>query len=367
MCRTIDASWRLVCSTTISCSRPRRRACLYHELRRTQPIIDYHCHLPPEQIAANHRFRSITEIWLDGDHYKWRAMRTNGVRRASTAPATRATGRSSRPGRARCRTTLRNPLYHWTHLELQAPVRRRPKLLDRTTAREIFEHCNELLARAGVHDAGAAASSSACSSCARRTIPPTRSSTTRLTHARPVARDVASTRRGAPTRRWPSRTRRRCNAWVERLEAASDIVDRHATTSSWTRSRSATRSSTSAGCRALRSRARDDVRRRLHGCRRARGASTRRARGESRHGAWPRRVTSPRCSTSSRSWTTRAAGCSSSTSARCATTTRACCTKLGPDTGFDSIGDFELARPARALPRPPRPERPARARRSSTT
>ena len=52
---------------------------LYHEVAAPLPIIDYHCHLPPDQIARNHRFRSITEVWLDGDHYKWRAMRANGV------------------------------------------------------------------------------------------------------------------------------------------------------------------------------------------------------------------------------------------------------------------------------------------------
>ena len=52
---------------------------LYHNVARDLPIIDYHCHLPPEQIAEDHMFRSITEIWLDGDHYKWRAMRANGV------------------------------------------------------------------------------------------------------------------------------------------------------------------------------------------------------------------------------------------------------------------------------------------------
>jgi len=52
---------------------------LYHEVAKQQPIIDYHCHLPPDQIAQNHRFRSLTEIWLDGDHYKWRAMRAHGV------------------------------------------------------------------------------------------------------------------------------------------------------------------------------------------------------------------------------------------------------------------------------------------------
>ena len=52
---------------------------LYHDVAKDLPIIDYHCHLSPELIADNHRFRSITEIWLEGDHYKWRAMRANGV------------------------------------------------------------------------------------------------------------------------------------------------------------------------------------------------------------------------------------------------------------------------------------------------
>ena len=52
---------------------------LYHDFAASQPIIDYHCHLPPDQIASNHQFANITEAWLYGDHYKWRAMRSNGV------------------------------------------------------------------------------------------------------------------------------------------------------------------------------------------------------------------------------------------------------------------------------------------------
>ena len=52
---------------------------LYHRVARNLPIIDYHCHLSPEAMAADHRFRSVTEIWLEGDHYKWRAMRANGI------------------------------------------------------------------------------------------------------------------------------------------------------------------------------------------------------------------------------------------------------------------------------------------------
>ncbi|MDF1548578.1 MAG: glucuronate isomerase, partial [Bacteroidales bacterium] len=91
---------------------------LYHEHAKKMPIIDYHSHLIPEQIAENKQFDNITQPWLYGDHYKWRAMRTNGVdekyctgnandwekfeKWAETVPF-----------------TLRNPLYHWTHLELR--------------------------------------------------------------------------------------------------------------------------------------------------------------------------------------------------------------------------------------------------------
>lgn len=90
---------------------------LYFNHAKGQPIYDYHCHLPPKQIADNHRFRNLCEIWLAGDHYKWRAMRTNGV------PERLCTGDA--PDREKfdafVRTVpyaLRNPLYHWSHLEL---------------------------------------------------------------------------------------------------------------------------------------------------------------------------------------------------------------------------------------------------------
>jgi glucuronate isomerase len=117
---------------------------LYHEVAAPLPIIDYHCHLPPDQIAQNHRFRSITEIWLDGDHYKWRAMRANGVsERLCTGEASDwekfAAWASTVPA------TLRNPLYHWTHLELAFPFGLRDRLLDPTTARAIFDAANERL------------------------------------------------------------------------------------------------------------------------------------------------------------------------------------------------------------------------------
>ena len=117
---------------------------LYHEVAEPLPIIDYHCHLPPDLIAQNHRFRSLTEIWLDGDHYKWRAMRANGVdERLCTGAATDwekfAAWADTVPA------TLRNPLYHWTHLELAFPFGIRDRLLNTGTARGIFDAANERL------------------------------------------------------------------------------------------------------------------------------------------------------------------------------------------------------------------------------
>jgi len=93
---------------------------LYHEVAKPLPIIDYHSHLPPEQVASNHRFADLQEIWLAGDHYKWRAMRTNGIdERFCTGDAT-----AREKFQAWAETVpmcLRNPLYHWTHLELNKP------------------------------------------------------------------------------------------------------------------------------------------------------------------------------------------------------------------------------------------------------
>ena len=91
---------------------------LYHQFASAQPILDYHCHLSPRDLAENRRFANLFEIWLEGDHYKWRAMRANGV------PEKYITGDATPYEKflAWARTvpyTLRNPLYHWTHLELQ--------------------------------------------------------------------------------------------------------------------------------------------------------------------------------------------------------------------------------------------------------
>jgi glucuronate isomerase len=117
---------------------------LYHDCAAPQPIFDYHCHLPPKDIAENRRFANLFEIWLEGDHYKWRAMRANGIaERYITGDAT-----PYEKFLAWARTvpyTLRNPLYHWTHLELQRYFGI-TDLLDETSAPAIWERANALLA-----------------------------------------------------------------------------------------------------------------------------------------------------------------------------------------------------------------------------
>jgi len=117
---------------------------LYHEYAENEPIIDYHCHLPPKDVAENRRFDNLFGIWLEGDHYKWRAMRTNGV------PERFCTGDASPREKfmAWARTvphTLRNPLYHWTHLELKRYFGIET-LLNEETAPAIWDQANEQLA-----------------------------------------------------------------------------------------------------------------------------------------------------------------------------------------------------------------------------
>ena len=116
---------------------------LYHEFAKQMPVIDYHNHLLPDQIAADKNFDNITQVWLYGDHYKWRAMRANGVdeyyitggatdwekfeKWAETVPY-----------------TLRNPLYHWTHLELQRYFGIH-EVLSSANAKKIYDECNAKL------------------------------------------------------------------------------------------------------------------------------------------------------------------------------------------------------------------------------
>jgi glucuronate isomerase len=116
---------------------------LYHEYAKEMPIFDYHCHLSPKEIAENKKYRNITEIWLAGDHYKWRAMRANGVHEEYI------TGHASDKDKfmkwaETMPACIGNPLYHWTHLELRRYFGIEA-LLSTDTAEEIWETCNHLL------------------------------------------------------------------------------------------------------------------------------------------------------------------------------------------------------------------------------
>lgn len=117
---------------------------LYHEHAAKMPIYDYHCHLPADRIAADHRFENLTQAWLAGDHYKWRAMRANGI------PEKYITGNAGDYEKFEkwAQTVphcLGNPLYHWTHLELKNPFGIKNKPLSPDTAKEIYDSCSEML------------------------------------------------------------------------------------------------------------------------------------------------------------------------------------------------------------------------------
>ncbi len=117
---------------------------LYRTFAAGEPILDYHCHLPPNDIARNRQFRDLSEIWLEGDHYKWRAMRANGIDEAyCTGDASPYEKFLAWAGTVP--HTLRNPLYHWTHLELQRYFGI-DELLDERSAPRVWERANELLA-----------------------------------------------------------------------------------------------------------------------------------------------------------------------------------------------------------------------------
>lgn len=123
---------------------------LYHRYAKDEPIYDYHCHLPPDLIAKNHQFADLAELWLGGDHYKWRALRTNGVKEEFITG-----GASPREKfQAWAETvphTLRNPLFHWSALELKRYFGI-DALLDGKSAEKVWRTANKQLAKLRVHD-----------------------------------------------------------------------------------------------------------------------------------------------------------------------------------------------------------------------
>jgi glucuronate isomerase len=192
---------------------------LYHAYAADEPIFDYHCHLSPEVIASNRPFSNLTQIWLGGDHYKWRAMRANGIAEEYI------TGSASDEDKflAWARTVprcLRNPLYHWTHLELKRPFGIDDRLLDEHSASEIWSRCNELLGSAGFTPRGIMERMQV------RVVCTTDDPTDDLAHHAAIAADPSCAITVRPTWR-PDRAMaveepRSFNAWVDRLAAAAD-------------------------------------------------------------------------------------------------------------------------------------------------
>lgn len=117
---------------------------LYHEHAKTLPIIDYHCHLDPRLIAEDYQFDNLGELWLGGDHYKWRAMRTNGVDERFCTGKDTSDWEKFEKWAETVPYTMRNPLYHWTHLELKTGFGV-TKLLKPETAKEIYDECTAKL------------------------------------------------------------------------------------------------------------------------------------------------------------------------------------------------------------------------------
>ena len=188
---------------------------LYEEFAKPQPIFDYHCHLSPQAIADNRRFRNLFEVWLEADHYKWRAMRANGESEQF------CTGDASpyEKFEAWARTvphTLRNPLYHWTHLELRRYFGI-TETLNPDSARRIWEQANALLQdELDVHGILA--------EFRVRTIATTDDPADSLDHHARIASSTLNTR-VLPTFRPDPALRvhqpQAFNAWVDRLAAAS--------------------------------------------------------------------------------------------------------------------------------------------------
>ena len=116
---------------------------LFHNHASGLPIIDYHCHLSPKMIADDHRFGSITELWLSGDHYKWRAMRANGIAE-NFITGTASDWEKFSKWAETVPYTLRNPLYHWTHMELRTAFGI-DETLNPESAKRIYDECNSQL------------------------------------------------------------------------------------------------------------------------------------------------------------------------------------------------------------------------------
>ena len=191
---------------------------LYHKFAEPEPIFDYHCHLSPRDIASNRQFKNLFEIWLEGDHYKWRAMRSNGVSEKF------CTGDASPYEKffAWAKTvpqTLRNPLYHWTHIELKRYFGI-SELLNEKSAKKIWEKANEQLAKPALTTQGILKKFKV------KLVGTTDDPVDSLAEHREFARS------GHPTKMLPAfrpdaaltvNAPQQFNRWIERLAAASNV------------------------------------------------------------------------------------------------------------------------------------------------
>jgi glucuronate isomerase len=197
---------------------------LYHEYAKAMPIFDYHCHLPVGEIATNRRFENLTQIWLAGDHYKWRAMRTQGVEeRLITGGA--SDWEKFQAWAITVPYTVRNPLYHWTHMELKDPFGITGTLLSPATARGIYERAAELLAGDSLRARGLLEHFGVKVLCT------TDDPTDELTPHRRLAEEVAAGTFGVrvlpafrPDRAMTVESPKLFISWVVRLEQAADLL-----------------------------------------------------------------------------------------------------------------------------------------------
>jgi len=193
---------------------------LFHEYAKGEPIIDYHCHLPPEQIAEDTQFENMTRIWLYGDHYKWRLMRANGVaERFCTGDA--SDEEKFMAWAATVPKILRNPIYHWTHMELKRPFGITGLLFGPETAPRVWRECNEKLASKQF------SARAIMKAMDVRVVCTTDDPTDSLEHHDKIASDDSFDVKVFPTFR-PDKAMavedpEAFNAWVDRLERAAEM------------------------------------------------------------------------------------------------------------------------------------------------
>ena len=194
---------------------------LYHNYAKQMPIVDFHCHLPPDQVADDYQFTNMTDIWLKGDHYKWRLMRANGVpERFCTGEADDWEKFQKWAETVPC--LLRNPAYHWTHLELRKPFGITDRLFSPDTAKSVWDDCNQSLAKPEFSARGIMKMLNVALVCT--TDDPADSLEAHRKAAEDKAFDIQMLPTWRPDRALAVDSPEAFNAWLDRLEAASGIA-----------------------------------------------------------------------------------------------------------------------------------------------